>query len=287
MAEKILVTGAGGMVGRDIVRDLAAHQEQVVAGVHSPEKVESYGWPDNVEVVRFDWTRSETWERIIPGVERIMLIAPPLSPAHTLMVPAIDYFHREGVWKFVLLSAMGIEYAPEAPLRKVEVHLERTGTTNTFLRSNWFMQNFGGMYRSMVLERGEVALPAGAGETSFVDTRDVAASASMALRYPDLHGNREYVLTGPEGLDHREVAEIISDVSGRKVEYLPVNDEEIVDRLVEEGWSRESAALFISLYEPVRAGQNAEVTDHIEQILNRPATTFRSYAADAFGGGGR
>ena len=76
MAEKILVTGAGGTVGRDIVRDLAANQEQVVAGVHSPEKVGSWDWPDTVEVVRFDWTESETWERIIPGVERVGGVTP-------------------------------------------------------------------------------------------------------------------------------------------------------------------------------------------------------------------
>lgn len=284
MAEKILVTGAGGTVGRDIVRNLAAEGEHVVAAVHSPEKVDEYGWPEEVEVDRFDWTDSSTWERVIPGVERIMLIAPPLSPADILMVPAIDYFHREGVWKFVVLSAMGIEYAPEAPLRKVEVHLERTGTTNTFLRANWFMQNFGTMYRSMVVDRGEIALPAGAGETSFVDTRDVAASAAMALRYPDVHGSREYALTGPEAFDHREVAEIISEVGGRSVEYVPVNDDEMIDRLVAEGWPRSSAELFVTLYEPVRAGQTAAVTDHIEQILNRPATTFRTWAEDTFGG---
>ena len=284
MAEKILVTGAGGTVGRDIVRNLAAEGEQVVAAVHSPEKVDALGWPDGVEVDRFDWTDSSTWERVIPWVDRVMLIAPPLSPADTLMVPAADFFHREGVWKFVVLSVMGIEYAPEAPLRRVEVHLERTGTTNTFLRANWFMQNFGTMYRSMVVDRGEIALPAGAGETSFVDTRDVAASAAMALRYPDVHGNREYTLTGPEAFDHREVAEIISEVGGRSVEYVPVNDEEMIDRLVADGWPRGSAEFFVTLYEPVRAGQTAEVTDHIEQILNRPATTFRTWVRDAFGG---
>lgn len=277
MADKILVTGAAGTVGRQVVRNLVDEGVKVVAAVHSPETVASLDWPQEVEIVRFDWEETETWNRVIPGVDRVMLIAPPVSPAHRLLVPAIDFFHREGVWKFVLLSILGIEYAPEAPLRQTEVHLERTGTTNTFLRANWFMQNFSGMYRPMI-EQGELALPAGAGETSFVDAGDVAAAASMALLYPEVHGNQAYGLTGPEALDHREVAAIISEESGRDVTYLPLEDEETIERLTEAGWPRESAAGQVELYGPVRDRQTALVTDHIERILNRPATPFRTFA---------
>ena len=281
MSGKILVTGSAGTVGSAIVQGLAAAGEKVVAGVHTPEKIASLPWPENVEPVHFDWEDSATWERVIPGVERVMVIAPPGSPADRLMIPAIDYFHREGVMRFVVLSAMGIEYAPEAPLRKVEVHLDRTGTTNTFLRPNWFMQNFTGLYHGMIAERSMIALPAGGATTSFVDVRDIADAAVMALRFPEVHGGREYALTGPEALTHREVASIISEVTGRTIEYSPVEDEGAIDLLVQQGLDRDSAAFIVSLYGSVRDGNAAAVTDHVEVTTGHPARSFRAFAEAA------
>lgn len=280
MGTKTLVTGAAGRVGSRIVRELAERQEKVVAAVHTPEKAEGLEWPDSVEVIRFDWDDPATWGRSDIGIDKVMIIPPGVDGRlHERMIPAIERFRGDGVTRFVNLAWMGTEQDESDPMRIVEEHLLRSGTSTTYLRPNWFMQNFEGFIRPMITHAHAMSLPAGEGRTSFVDLRDVADVAVAALT-DELHVGKAYTLTGPEALTYREAAGIIGERIGRSVEYLPLSDDEAQAAWIAQGWEPEWAAGIVELYGKVRTGNAERVTDDVQGVLGRSPIGFRQYAAE-------
>lgn len=280
MIHRTLITGGGGQIGSEVARQLAARGRDVSAAIHSPDKLASIELPEGVEAVHFDWDDPKTWDRAVVGVDRIMIIAPSVDPdPYHHMMPAIERFRDEGITRFVTLSLMGIENEPDASLRKVEEHFERSGSDWTHLRPNWFMQNFSTLYADMIDHTNAIYLPAGEGKVSFVDVRDVAAVAATVLD-EDGHNDKAYTLTGPEALTHHEVAEIISQESGREIEYVAVTDEDAREGMIEQGMRPESIEMLLALYNNVRQGWAAPVSDDVHQVTGRPAITFDQYAAE-------
>ena len=157
----------------------------------------------------------------------MLLIAPPLdveSPAK--LSPVIDRARALGVGHIVLNSALGVDADENAPLRRIERHLMASGAGYTILRPNFFMENFTTGFLAPMIRQGEIYLAAGDGRTSFISTADIAAVAAEA--FAGGHQGREYNLTGPEALDHTEVAQLISQASGRTITYHAISEEEML-----------------------------------------------------------
>ena len=146
-----------------------------------------------------------------------------------------------------------------------------SGLGYVLLRPNWFHQNFHSMAAG-----GAIRLPVGDGRVSFVDVRDIAAVAIAALDDQGLW-NQAFTLTGPEALSHAEVADIISDATGRRV---------VFEDLREDTWAAESgmdagaAADLNGLFRDIRAGCKATITDDVVRVAGRPAIAFADFASD-------
>lgn len=94
---------------------------------------------------------------------------------------------------------------------------------------------------------------------SFVDGRDVAALAAKVLE-GEAHSGNAYTLTGPEALTHHEVAEIISEATGRTVGYEPIAEEAMEAMLAEAGWPQGRADTFARLLAAIREGRRLGLT---------------------------
>ncbi len=143
------------------------------------------------------------------------------------------------------------------------------------MRASFFTQNLHEVHNELIRERGEILVPAGAGETSFVDARDVGAVAAHVLTTAG-HENRVYKLTGPEALDYDEVAAVFSDVLGRKITY---GDPSIPAFL---RWARQRhglgfGLLMVGIYTTARVGLAARVTDDVRNLLGREPLSVREY----------
>lgn len=124
--------------------------------------------------------------------------------------------------------------------------------------------------------------PNGRGRTSFVDACDLAAVAAKALTKPG-HENRTYPLTGGEALDYFEVANVLSEVLGRRIVYARPEVPEFlrVIRAARAGglpWG--FAAVMVRIYTTARRGLADTVTDELARVLDRPPTTLRQFASD-------
>jgi uncharacterized protein YbjT (DUF2867 family) len=283
MPEKILVTGATGKVGGELVRRLLDAGVEVKAGTRRPREAAAVV-SEGAEVVELDYDLTETWDAAVQWADRVFLVPAPFDPhSDERLVPFLDWAVQSGSRHLVLLSAMGAEAREQMALRRIEQRIERTGVGWTFLRPNIYMQNFArGFLARQIRDAGQFRLPAGDAAVSFVDSRDVAAVAAAVLA-GDAHLGQAYTLTGPEALRPDEAARIIAAAAGRPVEYREIGEAEMRDALLRARWAEDQADTFSRLLAAIREGHRAAVTDHIERVLGRAPTRFADFARDHAG----
>jgi uncharacterized protein YbjT (DUF2867 family) len=279
MTERILVTGATGAVGREVVRLLARSGCHVRAAARDPAAVRGF-FPPDIEVVELDFDRTETYDAAAQWVDRVLLMPPPFDPdAYGTIDPFLDWAVAMDTQRVVLISAMDAESNPELALRRVEQHLEGMDVAWTILRPNLYMQNFStGFILDGIRRSGVVELCAGDGKVSFVDARDVAAVAAEALRGG--HEQRAYTLTGPESMDLHEATRMLSDAAGRRIEYRAVSPDRMHRALVASGWPLRQAATVVGLYQSVANGRRARVQEDVAMVLGRAPASLRDYVRE-------
>lgn len=272
---KTLVIGANGNVGSELARLLAERGETVVHATHRA--------PTRADQVRVDLTTQDGLETAFAGAQRAFLLVPPGFVKHDeLLVPLIEAATRERLRKVVLMTAMGANADDNTPLRKAELALERSGLVWNVIRPNWFMQNFNTFWLHGIRAHGYIALPVGRAKGSFIDARDIAAVAAELLSpsvRTDLE-NRDFDLTGPEALDHDQVAAILAGASGRKITFQDITPEQMLDNLLSAGLPRPYAEFLILILGFFKAGYAERTTDNVQHITGRAPRRLEHYAYD-------
>jgi uncharacterized protein YbjT (DUF2867 family) len=277
MSERILVTGATGPVGSEVIRLLTEAGAEVKAGTRRPDRATGLA-EQGVEVVELDYYEPATFDAAVEWADRVFLQPPPFAPdAYEMLVPLLDWAVQARTGHVVTMSAMGMEVRDDLPIRRLEKHVEASGVDYTILRPNFFMQNFGqGFLGDRVRDSGQFAMPVEDARVSIVDGRDVAAVAAACLTTND-HFGRAYTLTGPGALTHSEIAQAIAGATGRSITFEPATDEEMLQWLTGAGWRPDVAGVVIALYQSVRAGVRADVTGDVEAVLGRSPTAFGDF----------
>jgi len=268
---RILVTGSTGTVGGPLVALLAEQGRPVVAAAR-----EATGLAMSVVV---DFTRPETFEAALTGVDRVFLMRPPaISDTVRHIRPFVRAAERSGVRHVVFLSVMGVNRA--LPHWRVEQDLRASAMGWTFLRPAFFAQNLENAYRADIRDRDAIRVPAGRGRTSFVDTRDVAAVAALVLGDPAPHVGHAYTLTGPAALDYHRVASMLSAELGRPIGYTSPSLPAYRRELLGQGYPAGYATVQLVINVVARLGLAGRVTDTVEQLLGRPPTALATYLHD-------
>ena len=275
MAGKILILGATGNVGKPLVAELVAKGEPVRAASRFGKAVAG------AEGVRFDFADSATFGPALEGVDRAYVLAPTgtLDTVGTLL-PFLKVAAERKV-KIVLQSVFGVDADDSIPYRQVELFLERSGTPFVILRPNWFTDNFQ-LFWLEGIKQGVISVPAGQGKSSFIDVRDIAASAAAALTSSRFDG-QAFNLTGPEALSYSEASAILSKASGRAIAYKPATDAEFVATLVGAGVPKAYAEFLALIFHPVREGWTAAISNAVQTLTGRAPRSVEAYAKENAG----
>lgn len=279
MSRPILVIGALGNVGTEVVKHLLSKGKAVRAADIDVEKVkEKFG--SSVESVRFDFTDPATYGATFKGVKKMFYMRPPhLTNIQRDMNPSMDAAKEAGVKHVVFLSLIGIENAKYVPHYKVETYLHKIKMQTTFLRCSFFMQNLDTVHRQEIKERNEIFVPVGKAKTSFVDVRDLGLVAAQVLT-EEGHAGKNYDLTGSEALDYWGVAKAMSEVLGRNIIYQNPNPFYFLLKTIRTGTPFMFALVQMGLYTSTRFGMAKNVTSEVENLIGRKPILFKQYVID-------
>src|SRR5271157_1822139 len=273
----ILITGASGNVGKEVLKQIAQTGPQVRAAFQSVNKAAA---PSGVEVVTVDFNQPETLRTALKGVERVFLVGPPTAQLPALERKAMEVIAQSDVRQVVKLSAMGGREAifPRQHAQS-EDYILSSGVPYTFLRPNGFMQNIVNYNASTINAQNAFYGSEGDGQVSQIDLRDVAAVAVRALT-EDGHVGKAYTLTGPQALTNREIAQILSDKLGREIRYINLPPAQLKDVLLSAGVPEWNADALLDLQRLYREGKAATVSQDVEQILGRKPINFAQFSRD-------
>lgn len=271
----ILLTTPNGKVGSEIAKMLLEQGQQIRLGAHTPEKAQA-AFPQ-AEVVPFDFDDEDKVKAALVGVQALYLASPGDAQAEPVN-RVIDLAKEAGVTRIVRLSAMGVENS-DNPLHDVEKHLKASGLEYTLLRPSWFMQNYTTLYAEGIRTQNTFSEPAEDAQTGFIDARDIAAIGVKALTETGHHG-QAYALTGARAYTRNEVAEAVSQATGKTVTYQPITEEQFQSGVTSAGASEAYTMLMTGLYQVVRAGHTAAVTDTVERVTGRAPISLEQFAHD-------
>lgn len=273
----ILVTGATGTIGRELVRVLVARGERVRAITRDPAKAGPF--PDGVEVVRADFADPASLLDAARGADAVFMLSAPGPTVAEHDEAILAAARAADVPKAVKLSAIGTGetatggkdwHAPG------EEALRNSGLAWTILRPSSFASNALSWVDAI---RGghPIPNPAGDGAQGVIDPADVAEVAARALTTSD-HDAATYTLTGPELITTPEMAGVLAEITGRTVETVPLTTDAYEARLTAAGLDPDFVRVAVHGASLVASGGNAVVTGDVERVLGRPGRTFADWA---------
>jgi len=274
----ILITGASGNVGREVVKQALAVGLKVRATFQSPGVAAKA--PAGLEGVIMDYAKPETIRPVLEGVEKVFLVGPPSRDLADLERNFINEVRAAGGKHIVKLSALGgRESIFSSGHRDSEEHIEASGLPFTFLRPNGFMQNLVNYNAGTIRSQSTFYGCQANGGVSIVDIRDIAAVAVIVLAASG-HGGKSYTLTGAEALTNDQVAEKISRVVRQKISYVDLPPAEFKKAIMSAGIPEWSADALLDLQRFYREGKASTVTDDVERLTGRKAISFDQFASD-------
>src|ERR671933_508270 len=293
MAETILVTGATGTVGSEVVKQLLSakgerKEEDIIVKAAARSADDSTFRNLEVQAIELDFNNCSTLSAALRGVDKLFLLTPFQSNMVDLTSNLVNEAKNAGVKYIVKQSVLGADaeqaITPSRLHRQAEKVIEESGIPFTFLRPNFFMQNFVTFYSSFIKTQGAFYVPAGDAKASFVDVRDIAAVAVQALsgskNGESKHIRKAYDITGGEAISYGQAAEILSKEIGKKVNYVNISDEDARKGMKDMGADEWTINSMIELFGTTRAGYLSEVSPAVEQVTGNKPITFSQFARD-------
>lgn len=278
----ILVSGATGTTGGQVVRHLKDQGADFRALVRSQEKADTLG-AAGVQSVIGDFESPETLDTALEGVDHAFLVTPASERQVELEANFIDAAKRAGVEHVVKLSVLGAD--PAGPVRfavshaESEQHLKDSGLGYTILRPNSFLENLLAFGPSIAAE-GVFYSSIGEAPISHVAVSDIGASAASALTEPG-HEGETYILTGPAPVTYEgDVAPILAETLGREVRHQAVSDSDARKAMLGMGVPEYVVGGLLELFEIYRAGYAAEAHPGVQQATGRGAKPYDEWAKE-------
>jgi uncharacterized protein YbjT (DUF2867 family) len=278
MTNRILVTGAAGNIGAEIVKRLQARKADFAVMTHA-----SGGAPAGAGETQGDFLDPASLRRAFDGVDTLFLLFPLVPEMPRMAANAVAAAKAAGVRHIVRSSGAGADAASPAAIAKVHGEIDalirNSGIPFTLLLPTSFMQNLVNFYGAAIRD-GALYAPRGDGATAVIDVRDIADVAVEVLTHPAAHAGQSYTLTGPENLTDAQMVSAIARQIGRDVRYVDVPETAAVDSLTRMGSPPQVIEWLMSLNHVIKQGWAAGVSPVVETITGRPPRNLADFVRE-------
>ncbi|MBS0125050.1 NAD(P)H-binding protein [Thetidibacter halocola] len=262
--QPILVIGATGKTGVRVAAKLEAKGLPVRRGSRN-------------SATPFDWEAPETWAPALTGARAAYVTYFPdlaFPGAVEKLESLVETAQDVGVEHLVLLSGRGEHHA-----RLGEEVVRNSGVNFTIVRAAWFAQNFSEGYLRDPVLAGVLPMPGGDIAEPIIDIDDIADVAVAALT-EEGHRGKLYEVTGPRLMTFAEMADVLSQATGRPIRHIPISFEDFHANVAAAGGDF-VADVFTAIARETLDGRNAHTTDGVVQALGRPPRDFTDFARSA------
>ena len=264
---KILVTASTGNIGIPLSKALHEKGIPFTAATRDAEKAfERFGF--ETETVSLDFKNPEGFPAALKDVDTLFLCGPSATPgAEKLLEPLVEQSLTSGVKRFVFIASYP----------NIIEMIENSGQVYTFLRANFFMQNFELYQTEDIRVRNQLFLPTGKGKAPYIDTHDIGQVAAEVIENPSNFSKKTLYLTGSESMDLHEAAAVFSTVLGREITHLEPDDATYRKEMGKRGFSTEYIDAMIAVFGKIKKGEVAQTSDTIDRLLGRKPITLKKY----------
>ena len=280
----ILVTGAGGNVGRPLIDELAAAGVPTRAAHRSTDKAARAN-AAGLDAVTVDYARPESLPPALDGVEAVFLLATGVAGQIEGETNVVRAAKAAGVQRIVKLSVFGAaeeEFGFARTHRPVERGIEASGLAWTFLRPASYMQNFTNFMAPTIRSQHAIYTLIPDAVFNHVDTRDVARAAAAVLTREG-HDGQAYTLTGPRSFSYRDAARTIGDVTGTPVQVVALTESDARAGMKSHGVPDVYADHLVDLDRWYESGKGDQLTSSIRDVTGREPTSFASFVKEFAG----
>ncbi|MDU0365370.1 NmrA/HSCARG family protein [Rhizobium sp. 25PS6] len=282
----ILVTGATGNVGRQIVEHLVKRGADVRALVRDPSKAD---FPAGVSVVQGDFLDVDSLRNAMSGVSTLFLLSAVVPDEFTQALIALNVARSAGIERIVYLSVIHADLYVNVPHFAgkfgVERMIEQMGFKATILRPAYFIQN-DLMVKDVITGYGAYPMPIGAKGLAMIDIRDIAEIAALELLRREQSAEPlpldRINLVGPETLTGADIAAIWSDVLARPIAYGGDNTEGFEQNLKQfmPAWMAYDMRLMGERFLTDGMLPEAGDLERLIKLLGRPLRSYRAFASE-------
>ena len=282
----ILVTGANGTVGRNVVRQLSQRGADVRALVRDPAKA---AFPQGVSVVQGDILDVDSLRSAFEGVSTLFLLNAVTPDEFTQALITLNLARAAGVNRIVYLSVIHADVYVNVPHFAgkfgVERMLEQMGFEATILRPAYFINN-DLTVRDFIVNHGVYSMPIGSKGLAMIDARDIGEIAAIELLRREEAEQalplETINLTGPDILTGSAVAAIWSEALGRPIIYGGDDSAGFEQNLraFMPSWMAYDMRLMSERFLTDGMLPEAGDVEHLVALLGRPLRSYRDFASE-------
>ena len=283
--KKVLITGATGKIGSQLISRLVRNNDIMVrAFVRNAEKAVPLQ-VKRVELVYGSFENARTVREAVEDIDTLVLITTQNPDAAYQASAMIKAARNSGIRKIVRISVFKAAVdGPTAITRlhgQTDIEIQDSGLTHIILRPPFFMQNLFFMAAHQIHSEDKLYFGTGEGKLGLIDLRDIADCAAQCV-VTNTYDNKTFTLTGPESLNFHEIANQLSNILGRRIQYVDLLPEAVENSIRSLGWGDWYAQVIGDFCKAYRENWGYIITDDVAFITGYAARSFDQFAREQF-----
>lgn len=286
----ILITGVTGHLGDLVLKELKQldTNEKIAVMARSAEKAAPFADQD-VETRIADYDDYASLVAAFKGVDKLYFVSGSDIAKRLLQHKNVVDAAKEAKVKHIIYTSFIRESpAEDSPIPVVaEAHINtenwifKSGMDYTLLRHNLYMEVIPMFLGEQVIETGMIYLPAGNGKTGFVMRSDMALAGAKVLSNSG-HENKIYDFTAAQAYSYSDIAAMLSEISGKTIQYVSPSVDEFSKTLASYGVPEEAIAMAAGFSLATANGEFEKTSETIKQLIEKEPTTLKEYLTSIY-----